>query len=244
MAFLTGTNRDELGIDLDAPPAGANITELFAKLLPGGVGDLSRLINSPEFGFTNSSGGASSSEILSAMIRISTDGLYTCLEHATAYSASKHKVFSSLYSFQFNRTYNPAGYTKPHCNPPKTDARPNGDPNLEYKKCHAGEQMIVFGTVRRDGLPDRDGLDVPYMQLIMDYWASFARTRDPNPSLDYLAARGYWNTISQIQAVGPWIQEVSAPAIRLLQWNGRQVEPSEQVQCQALGLPLEYFEAH
>jgi hypothetical protein len=40
---------------------------------------------------------------------------------------------------------------------PATPSHPHGDPSLEYYKFHAGEQIIVFGTARRAGLPDRDG---------------------------------------------------------------------------------------
>jgi hypothetical protein len=238
---MTGTNRDELAIDMDMPKDDANITKIFAEQLPGGVGDLSRFVRAPEFSINNR---PTPERILNVSVRIATDGLYTCLEQATARSASQHGIFSAIYSFQFNRTYNPSGYTKPHCNAPKTDSRPNGDPDQEYFKCHAGEQMIVFGTVRRDGLPDRDGLDVPFMQLIVDYWSSFARTRNPNPSREYLVARGYWSTLAQTEAMGPWYDQKLMAFLRLLQWNGRHVPLTEQEQCEVLGLPPDYFEKH
>jgi carboxylesterase type B len=241
VAFMTGTNHDELGVDVQPIADDANITDIFAHHLPGGVGDLSRFANGSHFGTADAK---SPRDILRAVIRISTDGLYTCLEQATASTAAKHGVFGSLYSFQFNRTYSPSGYSQPHCDAPKNPAWPNGDPNGEYFKCHAGEQMIVFATVRRDGLQDRDGLDIPFMQLVVDYWSSFARKRDPNPDKDYLAARGYWNTLAQIDKVGPWVAETAAtgPSPRLLQWNGHQEPVQETEQCNALGLPIDYFE--
>jgi Carboxylesterase family len=241
VAFMTGTNRDELGVDVSPIDDGANITDIFAHHLPGGVGNLQRFVTAKEFAPANAT---NARDILNSTIRISTDGLYTCLEQATAYSGAKHGIFKALYSFQFNRTYSTTGYSQPHCNAPKTAARPDGDPDGEYFKCHAGEQMIVFGTVRRDGLPDRDGKDVPYMQLVMDYWSAFAHNRDPNPDKEYLMARGYWNTISQIEAVGPWEEEKTGLATRLLQWNGRQEAVQQKAQCDALGLSLDYFETH
>jgi hypothetical protein len=235
---MTGTNRDELGVDVDPIKEGANITEIFRRQLPGGVGDLSRFLNSSAFAPANAT---APTQILNATIRASTNGLYTCLEQATARTAGRHDAFKAVYSFQFNRTYNPSGYTKPHCDAPKTEARPNGDPDGEYYKCHAGEKMIVFGTVIRAGLPDRDGLDVSFMQLSVDYWSAFAWTQDPNPSKAYLEARGYWRTLQQIEKVGPWLGAKEG-GWRLLQWNGRQQEVIEKTQCDALGLPIDFFE--
>jgi hypothetical protein len=238
VAFMTGINRDELGVDVEPVKEGTNVTEVFARQLPGGVGDLSRFLTSPDFAPSNLTAPA---QILNATIRASTNGLYTCLEQATAYTAARHDAFRAVYSFQFNRTYSPPGYTKPHCDAPKTASRPNGDPDAEYYKCHAGEKMVVFGNALRAGLPDRDGLDVPFLQLSLDYWSAFARTRDPNPSRAYLEARGYWSTLEQIGKVGPWVAAREG-GWRLLQWNGRQLEATEKAQCDALGLPTTYFE--
>ena len=238
VAFMTGMNRDELGVDVDPIKEGTNVTEIFARQLPGGVGDLSRFLKSADFAPSNLTAPA---QILNATIRASTNGLYTCLEQATAYTAARYDTFKAVYSFQFNRTYSPPGYTKPHCDAPKTASRPNGDPDAEYFKCHAGEKMVVFGNALRAGLPDRDGLDVPFLQLSVDYWSAFARTRDPNPSRAYLEARGYWSTLEQTEKVGPWVAAKEG-GWRLLQWNGRQQGVTEKAQCDALGLPINYFE--
>jgi carboxylesterase type B len=242
VAFMTGTNRDELAIDMDFPKEGTNVTETFAKGLVGSNTDMSGLLKTPAFAISPN---PSLNEILNVTVRASTDVLYTCLEHATVYTAAQFKKFYALYSFEFNRTYNPSGYTKDHCEPPATAARPDGDPDKEYFKCHAGEQLIVFGNIKRDGLPDRDGLDVPFSRLIIDYWTSFARTRDPNPDPAYLLARGYHSTISQTTAVGKWEQAKAVdPTVRLLQWNGRHVPFGERDQCNTLGFPLDYFNNH
>jgi hypothetical protein len=103
--------------------------------------------------------------------------------------------------------------------------------------------MVVFGTVRRGGAPDRDGFDVPFMQLVIDYWASFARTGDPNPDKGFLVARGHTHTLSQVEKTGRW-EAVKAdnPTQRFLQWNGAQVPFGEGEVCKALGAPLDVFE--
>jgi hypothetical protein len=46
----------------------------------------------------------------------------------------------------------------------------------------------------RLGLPDREGFDVLFSQLIVDYWSSFAWNGNPNPKREVLDARGYWET--------------------------------------------------
>jgi len=183
-------------------------------------------------------------QIFNVSERIGTDGFFLCLEEAKTYSAAKHNVFQSLYSYNFNRTYSTTNYTNKWCQAPPTASRPNGDPNLEYFKCYGAEQLIVFGNIKL-GLPDRDGLDVPFEQLIVDYWSSFARTRNPNPEKEYLLARGYWETLAQVEAVGEWEQVVaSRPQWRQLQWNGFQRDFQEIEQCVELGLPLDYYETH
>ena len=100
VAFMTGTNRDELGVDIDPIPEGANITDIFTRLLPGGVGDLSRFLRNnntaPTFAPINLT---SPREILNATIRALTNALHTCLEQATSYTAVRHHAFRAVYAF-------------------------------------------------------------------------------------------------------------------------------------------------
>jgi carboxylesterase type B len=241
---MTGINRDETGVQIDAyPQNGTNFTTYFADNI--GKNDFGLLASAaaslPEalFGIP-SNATATREQIFNASVRFVTDGVFSCYDLAKAYAGAKNKAFKSTYSFEFNRTYSPSGYTKPWCDAPKTPTRPNGDPDREYYKCHAGEQVIVFGNALRAGRPDRDGLDVPFMQLVVDYWAAFARTGDPNPDRGYLRARGYYGTLEQTEATGRW-EEVDArkPTMRLLQWNGAQVPFVEGSQCKAMGVPLD-----
>lgn len=114
---------------------------------------------------------------------------------------------------------------------------------MEYFKCHAGDVIWPFGVLLRV-LQARDEIDIPFSQLILDYWTSFARTHDPNPDLGYLKARGYWSSIAQLKVAGKWDEvKASKPTARWLQWNGRQVPFEEKEQCDALGLPLDYYES-
>ncbi|KAI1871179.1 uncharacterized protein JN550_004624 [Neoarthrinium moseri] len=246
VSIMTGTNRDESGVLIDAdayPQNGTSFSDYFREHVGNGLNladNYSLAISPGPFSLTNFS---SPEAILNASLRIASDGEFTCFDLAKAYSGAKHKAFQSTYVFQFNRTYNPSGYTRTWCDAPKTSSRPHGDPDGAYYKCHAGEQTIVFGNVRRSGQIDRDGFDVPFSQLVVDYWSSFARTGNPNPDKAYLRARDYHTTLAQVETAGPW-EPVHAeqPTMRVLQWNGMQVPFVESEQCKAIGIPLEILE--
>lgn len=246
IAVMTGVNRDEAGVFVNAAPT-AN--ESFATYYNQQVRNTSSIgpsfIDSvPLTPFDMpTTGAASVSEILNTSLAIQTDGIFTCFDLAKAYTAANHGAFASTYSFVFNRTYSPRGYTRTWCDAPNSTVHPNGNPDEEYFKCHGGEQLIVFGTALRSGQPDRDGLDVPFMQLVVDYWAAFARSFDPNPDPAYLVVRGYSNTTSQVEARGRWEPvDAANPQMRLLQWNGGQVPFFRGDQCRAIGAPLNALE--
>lgn len=142
----------------------------------------------------------------------------------------------------FNHTYSPTNYTRDWCQPANTTSHPYGDPSLEYYKCHGGEQLYVFGNLRL-GLPDRDGLDVPFSQLIVDYWSSFAWNRSPNPDKGVLKAKGYWGTLKEVEKVGKWDEVGGKSKWMLLQWDGGMKGFDELDQCGFVGLGLDYMEA-
>lgn len=259
VAVMVGVNRDESAIDIAAdayPAANDSLAAYFdaqvSRRMPmpdnaSSILGLEKVANVSIFAGRNVSSAASGltpAQILSTTARIATDAVFTCYGLAKSYSAAKHGAWNSTYFFSFNRTYSQAtGYTRPWCQAPKTVARPDGDPDADYLKCHAGEQMVVFGTERRGGFPDRDGFDVPFMQLVIDYWTAFARTGDPNPQRAYLEARGHTHTLEQTSKTGQWDKvDAANPTMRLLQWNGGQVPFAEGHVCSALGAPLDVFE--
>jgi carboxylesterase type B len=246
ITIMTGTNRDESGV-LIVPTAYPSNETSFTEYFKDNVGlnidlpaNYSLQVPLEPFSVTNNS---SPERILNASISITTDGTFTCFDLAKAYSGAKNNAFKAAYVFQFNRTYSASGYTTAWCNAPKTADRPLGDPDGEYYKCHGAEKLVMFGNAVRSGQPDRDGLDVPFMQLVVDYWSAFGRTGDPNPDPDYLAARGYYSSLAQVQSTGKWDPvDAANPTLRLLQWNGAQVPFVQTEQCKALGIPLDTLE--
>ena len=169
-----------------------------------------------------------------------------CDNQALAFSAARHRAFPSVYVYSFNRTYQSPGYSNFACDAPPTASRPLGDPDGEYLKCHAGEIIYTVGSLRR-WRKDRDGLDTPFARLIVDYWSAFARTGDPNPEEEFLRARGYQSTLDQLEVNGGSWEPVNAdrPQLRWLQWGeGEKMVGFQDVkQCEALGLPSNFFES-
>ncbi|GES60433.1 carboxylesterase, type B [Aspergillus terreus] len=182
--------------------------------------------------------------LFNATSRVATDGIFRCIDQATAYAGAINHIFPDVYFYEFNRSYQMAGYSPnpPLCEAPRTAEFPAGDPSKEYFKCHSGELFYVFGTLRRQGLALRDEGDLPFSQFVLDSWASFARTGDPTPDEGLLAARGYRNTEAEIRKSGAWRAFGGGEyTVKRLQWPGAMVPLEELTQCEALGLPLDYY---
>lgn len=189
-------------------------------------------------------------DVFNTTALIATDSEFRCLDEATAYSAVRHDVFSDVYFYEFNRSYQLSTYSPnpPVCQPPVEPGFAYGDPSAEYFKCHSGELYYVFGTIVFNGLPLRDDNDIPMSQLIVDTWSAFARTYHPDPDPAYLQARDFTNTTAAIDQSGSrWTPATNdSLTLRLLQYPSVQ-EPfgvyDGQVECQALGFPLGYYES-
>ncbi|KAK6529543.1 hypothetical protein TWF281_008714 [Arthrobotrys megalospora] len=240
--LLIGENRDEYAIQLSdfygIPDVSTYLDYIGQYII---YRDLSAFVNHPAFPLPPGPDPALSAFNLTQ--RLLSDGASKCQTWATAFSAVKHKVLPKVYTYEFNRTYNPLEYTRPLCEPPATAEHPFGDPNAEYFKCHSGEVIIVHGELLYGGRNMRDEYDIPFQQLVIDYWTSFIWNKDPNPKPGYLKARGYWGTLNQVAKAGTWeTVNTRNPKMMRLQWNGGLVDLSEREQCNALGFPFEYFE--
>lgn len=106
-----------------------------------------------------------------------------------------------------------------------------------------GRADEVFGNIIFQGLPLRDDYDLPFEQLVVDSWSSFARTYDPNPDPAFLQARGYSNTTDAIEQRGKWTPATKGNlTLRALAWPPYQDTFSEASQCTGIALPLTYYQ--
>ncbi|EPS37599.1 hypothetical protein H072_8707 [Dactylellina haptotyla CBS 200.50] len=242
--IMIGSNRDEwaIGFQVDKfqgdPSSAVDWLEFADKSYPvtlnGKAVGLKAFATSPAFaGFTG----------FNITARVISNGIFRCGALATAYSTTKHHTLPAVYNYDFNRTYQPVWWTAKQCEPPVTPGHPLGDPSKEYYKCHSGDIDYASGILLYSGEEPRDEFDIPFHQLIVDYWTSFIWTNDPNPNPEYLKVRGYWNTLNQVEKTGHWEKFDSAnPKVRVLQWDGQQAPLTETERCAVMGLPLDYYE--
>jgi hypothetical protein len=91
-------------------------------------------------------------------------------------------------------------------------------------------------------LPLRDDDDLPFERFVLDSFASFARTGDPNPDREFLVARGYDSTLRQLEKAGRWEPATKGKdTLRVMDWPPYQGPFREERQCEALGLGLDYY---
>ncbi|KAI7773333.1 crystal protein [Diaporthe eres] len=175
--------------------------------------------------------------------RLATDLMFRCDAEATAFAGLESGRYGSVYSYEFERSYQLTNYPGTSvCQPPVTAEHPYGDPRLPYARCHSCELYVIFGNVAFQGLPERDGNDLPFEQLTLDSFTSFVRTYDPNPDGGLLEARRYTNTSEELERAGAWRPATKGDlTLRALTWESYQDSFRESQQCEALGLPLTYW---
>ncbi|PPQ97238.1 hypothetical protein CVT26_000764 [Gymnopilus dilepis] len=241
---MFGWMRDD-GCDFigNFPTAGETLqTALLESGFPFNV--TQAVVNSKLFPSPNSSNPLE--DLFNVTSRVGTDGEFRCIDQATLISAAKHKVFPSIFAYQFDRSY--AGFTPiPNtCVPPATAEFPNGDPSLPYFRCHSGELFYMFGTLGQNEQPFRDANDLVMSQVSVDIWASFARSFDPNPDPAFLNARGFTNTTAALSRAGRWEQVTpgneNRTPLRLLDLPLGLSAFQEEEQCALLGIPFDFFE--
>ncbi|KAK6544785.1 hypothetical protein TWF694_001468 [Orbilia ellipsospora] len=243
--LMAGVVRDELAIFNAALDGTTSVADFLNAITPTLTGaNLTYLANSPAFQLP-SEAPTLEEAVFNVTTRIITDYAFTCLSWATAYALETRKLVPEIYAYTVNRTYQPTIWTYPLCSPPLTAEKPLGDFDAEYYKCHAGELWYTFGNVKFTEHIDRDGLDILFSQYMLDLWASFMWTGNPNPNQDLLRARGFHTTLDRIAINGMW-EKVDVGkdggTMRVLQWNSVQTPFSDKEQCEAMGIPLNYYE--
>ncbi|KAL5000181.1 Alpha/Beta hydrolase protein [Aspergillus recurvatus] len=166
--------------------------------------------------------------------RIATDTKVRCPNEATLYAGVSSGVLKPSYYYQMQRTI---GGTDPNNlgGPPPSSEFPNGDPDFPYFRLHGSELPFVFGNLNTI----RDPLDLYAAQLISSYFAEFVRSGQPNPDVNYLAARGYQRTLDAVQAFSPWepVRNSSGP-IHMLDFPSEKASFQDLEQCEFLGLSI------
>ncbi|KAK3692844.1 Alpha/Beta hydrolase protein [Podospora appendiculata] len=184
--------------------------------------------------------------LYNASSRLATDGMFRCVDQATVYTGVTSGRLGAVYYYEFDRTYQTTGWPGTDvCKPPPTSTHSLGDPSRPYFKCHSGELYYVFGNLARQGLGMRDDKDLPFQQLVLDSFAAFVRTYDPNPDSAWLRARGYTSTLAAVEgADGVWLpSQKGRMTMRVLDWPARQEGFREVEQCAGLGLGVESYYA-
>lgn len=121
VGVMVGFNRDETAINVgvgDQPQGNATFTQYFdAQVGPkfsmnnaASSGFLTKIMADnpqliPEHGTPD--------QIFNATMRVSADCVFKCFTLAKTYSGAKSGAFKKAYSFMFNRTMSPSGYTRP-----------------------------------------------------------------------------------------------------------------------------------
>ncbi|KAL3482427.1 Alpha/Beta hydrolase protein [Aspergillus californicus] len=167
--------------------------------------------------------------------RIATDLLIRCPTQASIFAGVSSGVFKPSYYYQMQRTSGGLNLNNPAlANPPPTLDFPLGDPDLPYFRLHGSDLPFVFGNIDL-----RDSVDLYAAQLISAYFAEFVRSGQPNPSAEYLAARGYKATLDAVNAFDRW-EPVDSPKgpIHLLDFPSEPAPFQDLEQCTFLGIPV------
>lgn len=241
--LMLGTTRDD-GAPFITYPQNSNQTAYLVSsgFNPALVTSQPELFPLPDYRPQNDT-----KSLYNSTTRLATDAIFRCVDQATVYSGQKSSLLPpSVYYYEFDRTYQTTGWPGTDvCNPPKSATHPNGDPSKEYFKCHSGELYYVFGNLVRQGLPMRDEHDAPFERLVLDMFAGFIRTGDPNEGVegDWVRARGFdLEEGRRGFGEGKWeASEKGRQTTRVLDWPGYQTGFRELEQCKALGLGVEEY---
>ncbi|KIP12137.1 hypothetical protein PHLGIDRAFT_113924 [Phlebiopsis gigantea 11061_1 CR5-6] len=237
---MIGWMRDDGAAFISSPTSDNVVFALEANGLPTNVA------NSSLFPIPSLPGNTDIDNLFNMTARAATDGLFRCLDQATTFSGVQHDLFKSMWSYEFNRSYQTPGFdpNAPHCDAPKDTTHPAGDPNEEYFKCHSGELFFVFGSLPTS-LSYRDASELPFMQVALDTWTAFGRTFNPNPDPAFLKARGFTTSATIFAKQSRWEpvtkSSVNGQALHILQFPSKMDGFRELPQCDFLGFSLNHF---
>ncbi|CZR56820.1 uncharacterized protein PAC_06709 [Phialocephala subalpina] len=236
--LLMGVVRDEGGTATKWPPTTSNFSVFISQ-----EGFNATLVQTAGYSITST--GNASLDIFNASIRVGTDGEWWCVDQATVFARLHSNLFQNIYFYEFDRSYAPTTDTRLCKAPFAPSIFENSklrSPDNEYFKCHGAQMYYIFGTVGWNGLPLWDENDLPFEQFVVDSWTSLARTHVRNPDPAFLKARGFTNTMRELEVAGRW-KTLSADSLtqRELQWPSFEIEFVDVPQCAALGYPTDYY---
>ncbi|KAL5115836.1 hypothetical protein ACEQ8H_006238 [Pleosporales sp. CAS-2024a] len=167
--------------------------------------------------------------------RIATDKTFRCIDQATVAAGTTSNAFQKAYFYQLDRSLD--GYDPNGLGGPKDDK-----PENPYFRVHGSDTPWIMGNLNRI----RDPQDLWSVQLATSYFASFMRSYDPNPSLQYLDQRGYDKVIEGVTKYGQWEQvhrgkTMGDMELRILDWPSKSAPFVDVAQCDWLGYPLDYY---
>ncbi|KAL4921820.1 Alpha/Beta hydrolase protein [Aspergillus aurantiobrunneus] len=160
--------------------------------------------------------------------QIATDIRLRCPNQASIFAGVSSGVFKPSYYYQMQRTIG------------STHSNNLGGPSQSSRfqnevLDHSSVLPFVFGNL--DTI--RDPLDLDAAQLISSYFAEFVRSGQPNPKVEYLAARDYQTTLDVVNAFDPW-EPVRSPdgPIHILDFPSGRASFQDLEQCEFLGFPI------
>lgn len=239
--LITGTNRNEAAILMSYPTKDTNLTEWMTVMLGGAIMGVDTAPYHDALPLFLPENPSDPDITFNGTENFLNLGLFTCKNHAISRTAVQNGAVKNLWMFEFTRSYSSKYYTTPWCSAPVDENFPNGNPSLEYYKCHGGELLYVCGNIVRSGEVPRDENDIPLAQVAVDYWTSFARTGDPNPEEGYMNARRYQDSLDMMKEAGRWGQLTAEEPdrIRLMQALPHDTMWSESERCRKMGIPVD-----
>ncbi|KII88136.1 hypothetical protein PLICRDRAFT_53990 [Plicaturopsis crispa FD-325 SS-3] len=193
--LLIGTVRDEATMFVENPKRivvpQSNSTELYEEYITKALGNQTAelVINSGLFPMNTSDPNG----VANGLSQILTLQQYECPIQEFITAAHNASTFPKVYAYRFDKGVAATSAWPDACRSPD---------NISgvQRICHAMDLTEVFGTSNIVGNPFGDLNVLTYNQYVSDTWISFIREYDPNPSADYLNARGrsYETTLAYV----------------------------------------------